>query len=100
MSEEYGTGPGKVIINGEILGEDVILTGLLEETLEGLAEMVMIATSSCRTVGTRVFRTKSLCYPSGVEHMPSANNNQKAEINTCGNLHHILEINRPATNSS
>ena len=45
MSETYGIGPGTVIISGAILGADVILTGLLEETLEGLAEIVIMATS-------------------------------------------------------
>ena len=44
-----------MIIIRAILGTDVILTGFLEETLEGLAEMVIIAISSHRTVGIKVF---------------------------------------------
>ena len=38
----YGIGPGTVILNRAILGTGVILTGFLEETLEGLAEMVIV----------------------------------------------------------
>ena len=89
-----------MIINGAILGAGVILTGLLEETLEGFSEMVMIATSSYGTVGIKVFSKKILYCPSGVEHLLSANSNQRAEMNTCGNLHHSPKINRPTTNSS
>ena len=33
LSEEYGIGPGMVMIRGENFGTDVILTGLLLETL-------------------------------------------------------------------
>ena len=55
LSGEYGTGPGIVIIKGVAFGTDVILTGLLVETLEELAEMVMIETSSKGIGGTRVF---------------------------------------------
>ena len=58
MSEAYGTGPGRVIISGATLGEYVILIGLLEETLEELAEMVIIATSSIGTTGIIVFSNK------------------------------------------
>ena len=46
LSDEYGTGLGIVIIRGVAFGTDVILTGLLVEPLEELAEMVMIETSS------------------------------------------------------
>ena len=45
FSDEYGIGPGTVIISGATLGTDVILTGLLVETLEELAEMVTMETS-------------------------------------------------------
>ena len=40
LFEEYGIGPGPVIISG-VIGVDIILTGLLVETLGGLAKMVM-----------------------------------------------------------
>ena len=43
--EEYGIGPGIVIISGAIFGADVILKGHLVEILGGLAEMVIIETS-------------------------------------------------------
>ena len=46
LSNEYRIGQGIVIINGATLGTDVILTGLLVESLEELAEIVMIETSS------------------------------------------------------
>ena len=58
MSDEYGIGPGIVIIKGATLGTDVILTGLLVETLEELAEMVMIETSSTGIGETGVFSNK------------------------------------------
>ena len=45
FSDEYGTGPGIVIIKGAAFGTDVILTGLLVETLEELSEMVTMETS-------------------------------------------------------
>ena len=51
------------------MGTDVILTGLLVETLEELAEIVMIETSLKETGGIGVFRTKSLCYLSGTERL-------------------------------
>ena len=42
LSDEYGIGPGIVIIKGVAFGTDVILTGLLVETLEEFAEMVIV----------------------------------------------------------
>ena len=51
-------GPGAVIINGAILGTGVTLTGFHEETLEGLAEMVMMTTSLIGTNGIIVFSNK------------------------------------------
>ena len=51
-------GPGAVIINGAILGTGVTLTGFLEETLEGLAEMVIMATSSFGTNRNIIFSNK------------------------------------------
>ena len=44
LSDVYGTGPGIVIIKGATFGTDVILTGLLMETLEELPEMVTMET--------------------------------------------------------
>ena len=58
LSDEYGTGPSIVIIKGVAFGTDVILTGLLVETLEELAEMVMIETSSKGIGGIGVFSNK------------------------------------------
>ena len=58
LSDEYWTGPGIVIIKGVTFGADVILTGLFVETLEELAEMVMIETSSKGIGGTEVFSNK------------------------------------------
>ena len=46
------------MINGAILGTDVILTGFLEEALEEFAEMVIIETSSKETKGTTVFSNR------------------------------------------
>ena len=51
----FETGPGTMIISGANHGADVILTGLLEETLEGLVEMVIMVTSSIGTTGIIVF---------------------------------------------
>ena len=63
LSDKYGTDPGIIIIKGAAFGTDVILTGLLVETLEELAEMVMIDTSLRGTGGTEVFSNKiSLLY--------------------------------------
>ena len=45
LSDEYGTGPGIMVIKGVTFGTDVILTGLLVETLEELLEMVTMETS-------------------------------------------------------
>ena len=47
-----------MIIRGVAFGTDVILTGLLVETLEELAEMVMIETSSTGTGETGVLSNK------------------------------------------
>ena len=47
-----------MIINEATLGAGVILTGLLVETLEGLAKMVIIAISSHGTVGIKIFSNK------------------------------------------
>ena len=47
-----------VIISGATLETDVILIGLLVETLEGLAEMVTIETFLQEMVGTGVFSNK------------------------------------------
>ena len=58
LSDEYGTGPSIVIIKEVGFGIDVILTGLLMETLEELAEMVIIETSSKGIGGTEVFSNK------------------------------------------
>ena len=58
LSDVYETGPGIVIIKGAAFGTDVILTGLLVETSEELAEMVMIETSSIGIGGTGVFSNK------------------------------------------
>ena len=46
------------MINGAILGTDVILTGFLVEALEELSKMVIIATSSARTKGITVFSNR------------------------------------------
>ena len=45
LSDEYGIGQGIIIIKGAIFGIDVILMGLLVETLEELSEMVTMETS-------------------------------------------------------
>ena len=45
LSNEYGIGPGIVIIKGATFGTNVIITGLLVETLEELLEMVTMETS-------------------------------------------------------
>ena len=47
-----------MIIKGVAFGADVILTGLLVDTLEELEEMVMIETSLKGTGGTKVFSNK------------------------------------------
>ena len=54
----YGIGPSIVIIKGAAFGIDVILTGLLVETPEELAEMVRIETSSRGIGETGVFSNK------------------------------------------
>ena len=59
------------MINGAILGTYVILTGFLVEALEELSKMVIIATSSVGTKGT-----KFLYYPSGVGHLISKDGNR------------------------
>ena len=58
LPDEYGTGPGIVIIKGVAFATYVILMGLLVETLEELAEMVMIETSSKGKGVTGVFSNK------------------------------------------
>ena len=45
LSDGYDIGLGIVMIKGADFGTDVILTGLLVETLGGLSEMVIIETS-------------------------------------------------------
>ena len=62
LSDEYGTGPGIVIIKGVAFGTDVILVGLLVETLEELAEMVMIETSLLANTGFNALITLCAMY--------------------------------------
>ena len=88
------------MINGATLGTNVILTGFLEEALEGLAEMVIMETSSIGINEIKIFSNKISCYSSGAEHLISTNDNQQVGWNTSGILRHNLEINQPTISSS
>ena len=64
------------MMNGAILEIDVILTGFLEEALEELSKMVIIATSSAGTKEQESSHTEFPYYPSGVGHLTSKDGNQ------------------------
>ena len=65
-----------VMIMGADFGINVILTGLLVETLGGLSEMVIIETSTQEFMEPKFSRTRFLYYPSGVGYLTLIDGNQ------------------------